>query len=165
MSSWEEIVKRNAANVVNAALRVLGNDADAEDISQEVFAEAFQKWKASEDHQWAGLLRKMAVFRALDFLRSRTFTETLDNVSSCSTKEEPSEIASAKELENQLRIALRRLAPREGEVFCLHFFERLSQEEIANELGIPRGAVATSLCKARSRLMSDLSLYLSKESK
>ena len=36
MPVWNEIVQRNAAKVLNAALRVLGNLADAEDVSQEV---------------------------------------------------------------------------------------------------------------------------------
>lgn len=52
MPVWNEIVQRNAAKVLNAALRVLGNLADAEDVSQEVFTEAFRKWNHVPEQQW-----------------------------------------------------------------------------------------------------------------
>ena len=56
---WERIVRRNAAQVVNAAMRVLGNAADAEDVAQDVFIEAFERWKTGAEQRWAGLLRRM----------------------------------------------------------------------------------------------------------
>lgn len=58
MPVWNEIVQRNAAKVLNAALRVLGNLADAEDVSQEVFTEAFRKWNHVPEQQWEGILRR-----------------------------------------------------------------------------------------------------------
>ena len=61
MSNWNEIVKNNAASVVAAAFRILGNLPDAEDVSQEVFTEAFRKWDASSNQKWNGLLRRIAV--------------------------------------------------------------------------------------------------------
>lgn len=152
MASWEQIVRCHAASIVNAAFRVLGNSADAEDVAQEVFLEAFQRWQATQDHQWAGLLRRMAVCRSLDLLRKTKSTTPLQSVSLYSSEFDPSEIAIAGELEERLRAALLNLTPREAEVFCLHYFAGQSQPEIAAVLEIRDGAVATSLHKARSRL-------------
>lgn len=165
MASWNEIVQRNAALVVNAAMRVVGNSSDAEDVAQDVFLEASQRWQPIDDHNWAGLLRRMAVFRALDLLRQRKSAETVHDMANPSTELDPSEIAIARELEDRTRLALQRLAPREAEVFCLHHFEKQTHEEIANELGLARGAVATALCKARSRLTAELSSFQYKASK
>lgn len=153
---WDCIVRQNAAGVVNAALRVLGNAADAQDVAQDVFVEAFQRWTATTNHRWSGLLRKMAVCRALDRLRRVKRTDSLPEVVCDPFAAEPVEAAVARELEERLRHALRNLPPREAEVFCLHYYERLGQREIARLLGIAAGAVVKALCKARSKLAVEL---------
>ncbi len=75
---WAAIVRANVAIVTNAALRVLGSVSDAEDVAQDVFLEAFRKFEPNAGHLWAGLLRRMAICRALDSLRSRTTSATLE---------------------------------------------------------------------------------------
>ncbi len=67
MKNWNDVVKENAAVVLNTALRITGNLADAEDVSQEVFAEASRKSTIHPNQPLAGLLRRMAVCRAIDF--------------------------------------------------------------------------------------------------
>lgn len=163
VANWEEIVRQNAATVVNAALRVVGNPDDAEDIAQEVFVEAFRRWQANHAHHWGGLLRRMAVCRAVDFLRKQKLNETIDDSHDVSVVAEPSQIAMARELETRLRQALTQLTPREAEVFCLHYFERQPQAAIAETLAIQPGAVATALHKARTRLETELKLNRAKE--
>jgi RNA polymerase sigma-70 factor (ECF subfamily) len=54
MDDWNEIVRKNAGQVLNSAYRILGNVSDAEDISQEVFSEAFRKWQVAPDQKWSG---------------------------------------------------------------------------------------------------------------
>lgn len=152
MPDWNEIVRLNAASVANAAYRIIGNLSDAEDVSQEVFAEAFRKWNLSQDQNWAGVLKRMSVCRAIDFLRKQRPTtllpvETLSTKSTC-----PEAGAISRELENRLRVAVGKLPPRESEVFCLVFFEQLSHQQVATELGISRSAVAKSLSNARTKL-------------
>ena len=154
---WDALVRQQAEGVVNAALRVLGNFADAEDVAQEVFVEAFQRWPARANYHWSGLLRRMAVCRALDRLRRNKRNETLPDVLCDPSQTEPFDVAIAGELEERLRLALLKLAPREAEVFCLHYYERLDQGEIAKLLGIARGAVAKSLCLARTKLAAKFS--------
>jgi RNA polymerase sigma-70 factor, ECF subfamily len=141
---WNTLVRTHSAVVTTAALRVLGCLADAEDIAQEVFLEAFRKWSPDEKQAWPGLLRRMAICRALDLLRSRQRSEPLEFT--------PSEALLKQEQHSQLRVGVARLPPRESEVFCLACFEQLSHEEIASVLHISRGSVAVALSKAKSRL-------------
>ena len=124
--------------------------------AQEVFVEALQKWANQPHQQWGGLLRRMAVCRAVDELRRKKPLDPLPEAVFDVGAVDPSEAAVAQELEERLRQALAKLPQREAEVFCLHYFERLAQPDIAELLGIAHGAVATALCKGRAKLAIQL---------
>lgn len=150
--SWETIVRENSAIVTTAALRVLGCPADAEDVAQEVFIEAFRKWNPASGQSWAGLLRRVAICRALDLLRSRRKTDSLEFHPVDCREADPSEQMIWREHQHQIRAAVASLPNRESEVFCLACYEKLSHQEIAEALQISRGSVAKALSKARAKL-------------
>ncbi len=150
---WEEIVRQHTGMVFGAAWRILGNAADAEDVAQEVFLEAYLKWRELADIRWPNLLRRLAVYRALDRARGRKPAALPDDLAKAATREAgPVEAAVASELSGLLRQALDKLPARESEVFCLRYFEGLSHTEIASALGIKTGAAAVALNKARTKL-------------
>jgi len=150
--SWEEFVSSHAQAVMNAALRVVGNISDAEDVAQNVFIEIFRNGNIVELEDQPALLCTIATRRALDLLRRRKLPHELNGYELDLCEHEPCDYAIAAELEERLGEGLGRLPPREAEVFCLTFFEGYSNAEIAKSLNISPGAVAKSLCIARSRL-------------
>lgn len=150
--NWNLIVKANAESVLAAAFRILGNLSDAEDVSQEVFAEAFRKWKPTSDQNWNGLLRRIAVCRAIDQLRRRKTSEPFSNPILDRSALDPLQVAAERELHERLRSAVSELPPREAQIFCLVHFESLSHASVAQQLGISAGAVAKGLSKAKSKL-------------
>ena len=154
VQDWNQIVRDHAATVLHAALRVLGNQADAEDVSQEVFSEAYRKWDLSPNQDWVGVLRRMAVCRAIDLLRQRKPTEILVDQGVAASSSEPVANAVSRELKQRLRVAISELPARESQVFCLMFFEQQPPHEIAKQLGISRPAVSRALSNARSKLES-----------
>jgi len=153
---WDRLVRQNTATVLNAAFRVLGRTADAEDVAQFVFLEVFEK-NLQPTKDWPSLLRCMAIRRAIDTLRSRHPASPLPDAGlPDSSTFEPMTALLAAEQETLLRQAIGRLPPREAEVFCLHYFEGLSHADIAQMLNIAPGAVAVSLSKAKSKLTAAL---------
>jgi len=150
--SWEDIVIANSSVVLSAALRILGRLPDAEDVAQDVLVEAFQKWSPESGQAWPSLLRRMAVCRSLDLLRSRKNVSSLEFQPVDSRETSADRKLANQELHNQLRQLVAQLPNRESEVFCLACFEELSHEEIANALEMSRGAVATLLGRARQKL-------------
>ncbi len=156
--TWAEFVATHASAVLAAAMRVVANSADADEVAQEVFVEVFRSGRFTElGGQVAGLLRTMATRRAIDCLRRRKSTIALEATDiEARTRRpggfEPHEHLVAAELELRLRQALTTLPPREAEVFCLVYFEDLSQPQIAQMLEISPGAVAKALSMARQRL-------------
>lgn len=157
MSNWDAIVRTHGPTVFGAAWRILGHAADTEDVVQEVFLEAHRLNHTTTVHNWAALLRRLAAYRALDKLRQRRTFLPLDDVNLASAQADPETAAIGHELAERLRQAIAQLPRREGEVFCLRYFEDLSYDDIADHLRISRGAVAAALHKARTKLQAMLS--------
>lgn len=150
--TWDEFVATHAATVLTAALRVVANSADADEVAQEVFVEVFRGGRFAELHQQPGLLRTIATRRALDRLRRRKPAVALNGSEPGRGEFEPHEYLIADELDHRLRDSLQELPPREAEVFCLTYFDDCKPAEISRMLGISAGAVSKALCKARERL-------------
>jgi RNA polymerase sigma-70 factor, ECF subfamily len=158
---WNTIVQEHAANVLRTAWRILGHTADAEDVAQDVFLEAYRKWDGRPDAEWTNLLRRLTVFRALDLKRLRKpAVDSFEMAELASDASGPTEIAVASELTVLLRLAINDLPSREAEVFCLRYFDDQSYAEIAVILGINPGAAAAALCKARAKLEQRLGRVL-----
>ena len=64
-----------------------------------------------------------------------------------------------RELEERLRDALSELPEREATVFCMRYYDQLSNTEIAASLSISMSAVTTALHKARVKLSRKLACH------
>lgn len=152
MTDWERIVREHGPMVFTTAWRILGHAPDAEDVVQDVFLEAHRLRQAQPVRCWAGLLRRLATYRAVDCLRRRRPTVPLDGLRLPSADRGPEAAAIGRELAERLRLSLARLPDQEAAVFCLRYFEDLSYQHIAEALHTTPNAVAQALHKARARL-------------
>ena len=152
MTDWDRIVREYGPLVFATAWRILGHSADTEDIVQEVFLQVHQLQRTHAVRHWPGLLRRLAACRALDRLRQRRNTVSLNGLSLASHEEAPEAVAIEHELAEHLRQAIAQLPDREAAVFCLRYFDDLSYQDIAQALHIRTGAVASALHKARLKL-------------
>src|SRR5262245_31104286 len=113
MGQWQRIVADHGPVVFGIAWRALGNAADAEDVAQDVFLEAFREFRSTAVRSWPALLRRLATFRALDQLRQRRALAPLDALEPPTPSAGPYEEASSRELAERLRLAIARLTPQE----------------------------------------------------
>lgn len=157
MSDWEVVVRENAPAMLRIACRILGLVADAEDVTQEVFCEAWKIHLSKKVVNWPGLLRRMTVLRALDSLRRRRPSTQVTETTLGRDQDGPAQVAMARELAARLRDCIGQLPKQQATVFALFHFDNLSREEIAEMLGTSVGAVSTALSKARLTLRSRLS--------
>ena len=80
-----------------------------------------------------------------------------------SSAEDPAQLAEVRELADNLRREIARLPHQQSEIFCLSCLDGKSNQEIADALGIEKGAVATALYKARERLAASMARVLRRE--
>jgi RNA polymerase sigma-70 factor (ECF subfamily) len=155
-TNWTRLVREHGPLVFKTAWRILGHTADAEDVVQDVFLQMHQWEQTRPVRSMPGLLRRMATCRALDRLRQRKVTVPLPELPLENVSYAPECAVLEEELQERLRQAIAELPEREAEVFCLRYYEDLSYQEIAAELGIRSGAVAAALHKARAKLEASL---------
>jgi RNA polymerase sigma-70 factor (ECF subfamily) len=151
VTDWEGIVREHGPLVFGTAWRILGHAADAEDVVQEVFLQVHRLHQVQPVRHWPAFLRRLAACRALDRLRQRRHTVSLDGLDVAGSSDPEAE-AVGNELAERLRQAVAQLPERESEAFCLRYFEDLSYQKIAEALDITPGAVGQALHKARGKL-------------
>ncbi len=143
----EALYERFAPVVHRRALALLGRDADAWDVVQEVFEKML-----SGGENFRGEARPMTyVYRVatnlcLNHLRSRALREPL-----AMPDGEPSFEPGHVEAANFIRALASRLSERELAIATLLFFDGLSQEEIADTLGLSRKTIGRELDEIRRR--------------
>ena len=73
------------------------------------------------------------------------------------------QLAAAHELADQLRQAIGRLPQQQAAAFCMRYFDDQPYEQIAENLGVAVGAVASALHKARGKLKSMLAVSIKED--
>ena len=95
-------------------VQFLGQSADAEDVTQEVFLQAYRLQRRESVRNWPGLLRQLAVCRALDRVCRRRPTLSIDGLALAASSASPSADCLASELADRLPEAIGRLPERPG---------------------------------------------------
>ena len=157
-SALGDLYDAHAQNVYRLALRMLRDRADAEDIVQEVFTQAWRQASRYDATRATviGWLLMMTRTRALDRLRARQ--ARADRTVPTSLAEipiaEPGQdvVALTAEAASRVREALRGLGESLRTPIELAYYEGLSQSAIAERLGQPLGTVKTRMRTAMMRL-------------
>ena len=157
MLTWQELVDQHGPLVWRLAYRLLGNEHDSADCYQTVFVQAYEASKREAIANWPGFLSRLTTTRAIDLLRVRfrhchPESETMLREAPSSAADDPQQVAACRELIGRLREALTHLPANQAEVFCLRYFEQLSNQEISLQLAINANHVGVLLHRAREEL-------------
>jgi len=173
-----EAFMRNYQNMVfSTAMRLLASQPDAEDVTQEVFLRAYERFDQLHDSTTAGgWLKTVARNLSLNHLsryRSRWsfFSELVgggredneEHEMEFPAGESGTEILEQAERSVLVEQALQKLPVAQRVPLVLFHFEDLSYEEIAAKLGISLGKVKTDIFRGRETLRRQLRLQLADE--
>jgi RNA polymerase sigma-70 factor, ECF subfamily len=156
---WQgRFVAENMRRVFLTIHRIVGNVADAQDLTQEAFIKALQRQDQLKDlekaQQW---LARIARNTAIDFLRrsgrlSFTELEELPEPALRSRADSPEQTLLRSEHRERLEAGLAVLTERERMALLLRDVEDLSAEEVAAELNCSKATVRSHIANARVKL-------------
>ncbi|TFG46544.1 MAG: sigma-70 family RNA polymerase sigma factor [Candidatus Brocadiia bacterium] len=162
MESFKFLVENYSRQVLNTALRVLGDRQAAQDVHQEVFLAVWQRWdKFNGETNWKGYLYRTTIRKAMEYVKeSKDFSFFAEgSVDSVSVIERPDSHIRAMELQQKLTALLSKLPGRQAEVFMLSKIEGLKSEDIGTVLGCSPETVRVHLHRALKQLAEGLRDY------
>jgi RNA polymerase sigma-70 factor, ECF subfamily len=162
-TAFYDLVRPHERTLFLAALSVLNNEADAEEVVQESILKAFKAMASFRgESKFSTWIVQIAVNEArmkvrkdrkhaYDSIDEPVRSDDGDYVPRdfADWREIPSEAAQNAELRKALKKAMAELSPKYRAVLVLRDIEHLSIEETANTLGISEAAVKTRLLRAR----------------
>ena len=154
-AAFEQLYDRYANILYATAMKFLKEDADAQDVVQDVFIQIWDKAKLYDPAKgkpltWALTLTRNRSIDRIRAIQRRTrlrddFEKETVGDESAGIREALSGV-DAGEKSQILRDAVGQLSPQQRRVIELAFFGGLTQSEVAEKLGEPLGTV-----KARAR--------------
>jgi RNA polymerase sigma-70 factor (ECF subfamily) len=172
---FEDFMQNYQNLVFSTAMRLLANKMEAEDISQEVFLKAYERFtELCESPTVGGWLKTVTTNMCLNHLtryRAR-WSFFSDIFHSRDDDDREYELEAPQDVNEQLaqadryelvEQALQRLPPAQRVPLVLYHLEGLSYEEIATKINVSLGKVKTDIFRGREALRKKLRLQLAED--
>ncbi len=160
--AFAQLYDATSRNVFGIVLRVLRDHAQAEEITQEVYVEAWRLVKRFDSNKGSvsAWLNTMAHRRAVDRVRSaerRTQREHRHfEFQAADVAADPADLVVANDEGRRVRNALAQLSEGQRTAVELAYFQGKTQREVAEYLQVPLGTVKTRIRDAMQRLRKQL---------
>jgi RNA polymerase sigma-70 factor (ECF subfamily) len=147
-------VSDNLRRIFLQIYRIVGNTADAQDLTQEAFIKALQRQEQLKDElKAAHWLSRIATNTAIDFLRRHGRVAYCEvDIHAESAEESPEQLLLRSEHRDYLEDGLRLLTARERAALVLRDVEGCSAEEVARQLDCSKATVRSHIANARIKL-------------
>lgn len=164
VNAFELLVIDNQKSVYNLALKILKNESDALDVSQDVFLKAYTNLKFFRgDSRFSVWLYRLAYNACIDATRK---SKAAMNVSLTVTDEDnatteielvdvrplPERELERRETQREVQEAIEKLPEEQRKIIVMREFSDMSYEDIATSLNISVGTVKSRLSRARKSL-------------
>jgi RNA polymerase sigma-70 factor (ECF subfamily) len=174
-NQFAEFMRSYQNMVFTTAMRLLGNETEAADISQEVFLKAYERFDDISKSPTAGgwlktvtrnlCLNHLSRYRARWRFFSEMFSGEEDDETSFDipAPETTSHQANETDERRLLEQALQKLPPAQRVPLVLFHFESMGYEEIAAKLRISLAKVKTDIFRGREALRKKLQLSIASD--
>lgn len=170
-STFERLVREHERDIFNAALRMTGDHADAEDVAQEALVKAYAAFDQFElgTNFRAWILRIVTNTYINEFRRRRRTPDTttwdvlpreeLSKVSRKEAEDDPELALLEGALDSEVEEALSEIPEVFREAVLLCDMQGMAYHEIAEALDIPIGTVRSRIARGRRLLQEKLREY------
>ncbi len=167
------LVLRHQRDIYRLALHYVKNPADAQDLTQEVFIEAYTRLstlqEAAKFANWLSgitknlsiswLRRQMHSFSYEEMMRDGQFeiqmTEFIGTPKRLPT---PDELLEQEEMRQTVTNAIETLSEKNRLVTTLYYLDGMSYKEIAQQLNVPVSTIEGRLYRSRKQLKGEISM-------
>ncbi len=165
-TALEQLYAAHWRSLVRLAVLLVHDTGLAEEIVQDAFVAVHGRWRRLRDPDRAlAYLRQTVVNRSRSALRHRAVAAR-HVARGARDLDAPGSDAAALAAERREAVleAMRSLPDRQREVMALRYYAELSEAEIAEALGISRGAVKSHASRGAAALRAALADYLEERS-
>ena len=159
--AFEVLVYRHGALMRAYAVKVLGSDADADDVVQDVFFQAWEQLDRLTDvdavRSW---LMRMVSNRSIERIRRRKDHVNVDDWDAPSAvHDSPDRVVEARLRMGALAKAVDALPASQRECWVLREMGGVPYSEIAEQLDIPISTVRGQLARARRTIIKEMEAW------
>lgn len=157
-TAYRLLYDRYAKAMFNTALRIVSRTADAEDILQEAFTDAFQQLKNFEGKSTFGAwLKQIVVFKSIGHLKKQKllFSDLEPDAEKLADETHLNEDEVWYTID-MIKQAMQSLPDGYRTVLTLHLFEGYDQEEVAEIMEVAHSTVRTQYMRAKQKLLQVL---------
>ncbi len=166
MSAWEELVKENERIVYHVAYRMLQNEEEAKDISQEIFLKVYRNLKNFDGKSaFSTWIYRIAVNTCIDAIRKnkgrqtisieQTIESTLHNEMPQQQEDTPEKAYLTKENQTEIVEIIQCLSPEHRAMLLMRDMEDMTYGEIAECLSLSLGTVKSRIARAREQFKKE----------
>lgn len=167
-SCFANLVDKYQSRAYTLALRIVKNEEDAEEVSQDAFVKAFRSLeKFKRESSFSSWLYRIVYNTALSRLRKKRIQTTFldiedENVSVDDTHHSFRELVK-EDRKRYLKYALDKLSVEEATLIDLFYSHEKNADEIGEIMNISHGNVRVKLLRARKKMHETLSKLLRQE--
>ncbi len=153
LSAFEKLVIKHSPGLYSFIYRLVNNQADAEELTQQTWVKAWQNIsRFQERSSFKTWLYRIGINLTLNYkTRCRPVEELTESIP-FESKHLPEEEYFKKRREELVRCALQELTPEQRTALILSVYEQLSYKEIAQIMGKSVRAVDSLLVRAKAKL-------------
>ncbi len=153
-SAYRVLYERYSKAMFNTALRIVNKTADAEDVLQDSFTDAFMQLSSFEHKSTFGAwLKQIVVFKSITLLKKQRMSFV--------DMEKAEDLPDEKELDetdiwytvDMIKQTMQQLPDGYRTVLSLYLFEGYDHEEISEILGVAQSTVRTQYVRAKQKLL------------
>jgi RNA polymerase sigma-70 factor (ECF subfamily) len=144
----------------HTCLRIVMNSADAEDILQEAFMEAFINLdKLKNAAAFGGWVKRIMINKSVNFVRRyRKSWLATEDIELIDIPEEPTfDESEFRGKVDAIMEAMGTLSEKYRMVINLHIFEQMSFEEIASVMDLPSSTIRVQYLRGKQKILDRLS--------
>ena len=165
-SAYQTIVKQHLKSISHYAFRILGNQKDTEDITQETFLKLWinaEKWQP-EKAKLSTWLHRIAHNLCIDYIRKRGSIQTLENIEEGTDSiesprdwQDSYEVSETRTQQDRiLKNAINILPENQRSALVLCHYSGFSQKEAASIMDISVKALESVITRAKRSLRKQL---------